>query len=158
MKVGGSSWTCLLGIWAHLPNAKNKSVFFLSVHFLLLVSWIFCLLTLSLISYFSTLCKHTRWVCSPFDCCFAITLSNIALHLLYLDRFIKTNSFPCQFSWWSLFFFKIRLTSAEIRISCLTSEQIALAAVFYFGQSFFYFGMVSTNNITYYSEQIYKPF
>ena len=148
MKVGGSSWTCLLGIWAHLPNAKNKSVFFLSVHFLLLVSWIFCLLTLSLISYFSTLCKHTRWVCSPFDCCFAITLSNIALHLLYLDRFIKTNPFPCQFSWWSLNFFKIRFTSAEIRmskLSSLVSEQIALAAVFYFGEVYVFCRLINKN-------------
>ena len=65
-------------------------------------------------------------------------------------------------------FFKIRLTAAENRmsnLSSLISEQIALAAVFYFGQVFFFLrvnqqnpvGMVSTNNITY-SEQIYKPF
>ena len=35
--------------------------------------------------------KHTGLVCSLFDCCFAITLCNNTLHLLYLDRFFKRN-------------------------------------------------------------------
>ena len=106
--------------YKHIYKTKNKSVFFLSVCFLLVVSYSFCVLMLSTFSHFSTFCKHTGWVCSLFDSCFAITLCNNALYLLYLDRFIKGNSFPCQFSQWSLNFLNIRLTSAEIRMSKLS--------------------------------------
>ena len=105
-----------------LQNTNNKSVFFLSAHFLLTVTKSFCVLMLFTFSYFSAACKHARCVCSLFDCCFAINLCNNALHLLYMNRFIltKQTSLPCQFHWWSLNFHKTRLNLVEIRISRLS--------------------------------------
>ena len=37
------------------------------------------------------LCENTGWVCSLLDCWFAVTLCNNALHILYMNRFIKMN-------------------------------------------------------------------
>ena len=67
------SWA-FLRIYTLLQNLQDKFVFFLSVHFLLVVPQSFCVLTLSTFSYFSTACKYTGWVCSLFACCFAATL------------------------------------------------------------------------------------
>ena len=115
------SSTYFLGIQTCLQNTKNRSVFLLFVHFLLVVLQSLYVLMLPTFSYFSTACKHTEWVCSLFDCLFVITLGNDAFfHLLYLDRFIKMNSSSISIFWWRLNFLKIRLTSAEIRMSKLS--------------------------------------
>ena len=108
------SWN--LNTLTQLQNTKDKSVFFLSAHFLLAVTKSFCVLTLSTFSYFSTVCKHARCVCSLFDYCFEINLCNNTLHLLYMDRFIKTNLSSVSISFMKLKFSKTRLNSVEIRI------------------------------------------
>ena len=124
-------WTILnLLSWNLNTFTKHKDW----VCFLFICSFFTCcfviifLLTLSTFSYCSTTCKYTGWVCSLFAWCFAINLCSNALHLLYLTGSLKqtpkwvfyTICLPCQFSWWSLNFLKIRLTSAQIRISKLS--------------------------------------
>ena len=109
-------WTILNLFSWHLNTFKKHKE---QVCFLLTCSFFTCCFVHLL--YFSTSSKHTGWVSSLIDCCFAITLCNQTLHLLFLDRFIKTNPFPCQpFSQWSLNFILIRLTSAEIWMSELS--------------------------------------
>ena len=114
-------WTILnLFSWNLNTFTKHKDW----VCFLFICSFFTCcfviifLLTLSTFSYFCTTCKHTGWVCSLFAWCFAINLCNNALHLLYLTGSLKqtpkwvfyTICLPCQSSWWSLNFLKIRLS------------------------------------------------
>ena len=79
---------------------------------------ILCINALHLFIIFTS-CKHTGWACFLFYC-FATILCNKTLHHLYLDRFIKTNSFLYQFPRWSLNFLNIRFTSAEVRMSKLS--------------------------------------
>ena len=117
---------------------------------------------LSTFSYFSTSCKHTRWVYSLFYChfyLFFITQCNNAVHLLYLVRFIKMNSFPCQLSRWSLNFLKTRLTSAEIRcLNCQKSDirtNSPLLLCFTFEQIFVFCRLINKNMLEWFLLIIY---
>ena len=72
---------------------------------------------------------NTGWVCSLFACCFAIyviTLSTLCTWTGSLKQTSKWTFYviylPCQLSWWSLNFLKIRLNSAEIRMSKLLKD------------------------------------
>ena len=68
----------------------------------------------------STVCKHTGWVCSPFDYCFAITLCNTLSTFCILTGSLKQTPLARQLSQWSQNFLKIWLSSAEIRMSKLS--------------------------------------
>ena len=75
-------------------KTQRKSMFcFYLFSFYLFFSSSLCVLTVSIFLYFFTACKHTGWLCFLFACHFAITLCNNTLHLLQLDRFIKTNPY-----------------------------------------------------------------
>ena len=151
-----------------MQNKKNKSFLFLFIRYSL-----FCNHSVYYtFSYFSTACKHTHWVCSRLMFC----NRNNAFHY-WTDSLKQTPKskwtfyviyLPCQFSWWSLNFLKIRLASAEIKcLNCQKSDIRAYSACcsVLLWTSFCFLqvnqqscvGMVSTNNTTY-SKQIYKPF
>ena len=108
---------------------------------------------LSTLLYFCTSCKHTRWTCSFFDCCFAINLCNKALYHFYLDRFIKTRLDLPQ----------LKLECPNCQKSDIRTNSHCYSVLLWTSFCFLQInqqqrvGMVSANNMTN-SEQIYKLF
>ena len=129
----------------------------------------FVITLFSTFSYFSTACKHAEWLCSLFACCFGnhyvialSTFCNWTSLLKWTPKWTYVICLVCQFSWWSLNFLKIRLTSVETRMFKLSNSpcsSVLLWTSFCFLQVNHqkHVRVVSTNNIMY-SEQIYKTF
>ena len=144
--------------------------------FYLFFSSSLCVLTVSIFLYFFTACKHTGWLCFLFACHFAVTLCNNTLHLLQLDRFIKTNPymdflcylyiFHVNFLGEAYIFLTLDLPQLNQNVSTfksLISEQYPCYNVLLWTSFCFLqvnqqkrVEMFSTNTIMYF-EQMYKP-